>query len=141
MAAQRRYVEFGGGSTWISLSSIHPSGCESGPEYQSPCPWCVLLSPLGTDVHPGSCGKRSHYKAEICDPVVDDMDYPESEEMLKRYPLDLVGISTYTHSLPDVQMTINLVRKQNPNAKVVLGGPHCAMFPDYAIQLKGRMRF
>jgi radical SAM superfamily enzyme YgiQ (UPF0313 family) len=56
--------------------------------------------------------------------------------MLKRYPLDLVGISTYTHSLPDVQMTVNLVRKLAPSARIVLGGPHCAMFPDYAIQLQ-----
>ena len=48
-----------------------------------------------------------------------------------------MGISTYTHSLADVQMTMNTVRKLNPKAKIVLGGPHCAMFPDYAIQLKG----
>ena len=34
-------------------------------------------------------------------------------------------------------MTINTVRKLNPNAKIVLGGPHCAMFPEYAIGLKG----
>jgi radical SAM superfamily enzyme YgiQ (UPF0313 family) len=81
--------------------------------------------------------KRSHYIAEICDPVVDDLDYPDFELMLKRYPLDLVGIEAYTHSLPDVQMTINLVRKLNPNAKIILGGPHCAMFPDYAIQIEG----
>jgi len=81
--------------------------------------------------------KRSHYIAEICDPVVDDLDYPDFELMLKRYPLDLVGIEAYTHSLPDVQMTINLVRKLNPNAKIILGGPHCAMFPEYAIQIEG----
>ena len=55
--------------------------------------------------------------------------------MLKGVSLDLVGISTYTHSLPDVQMTINIVRKLNPNACIVLGGPHCAMFPDYAIKI------
>jgi radical SAM superfamily enzyme YgiQ (UPF0313 family) len=65
------------------------------------------------------------------------LDYPDFELMLKRYPLDLVGIEAYTHSLPDVQMTINLVRKLNPNAKIILGGPHCAMFPDYAIQIEG----
>jgi radical SAM superfamily enzyme YgiQ (UPF0313 family) len=34
-------------------------------------------------------------------------------------------------------MTINLVRKINPNAKIILGGPHCAMFPEYSIQLEG----
>ena len=93
--------------------------------------------PLGLMYIQAAIEKRSHYKAEICDPVVDDLDYPDFEEMLKRYPLDLVGISTYTHSLPDVQMTVNLIRKINPNAIVVLGGPHCAMFPDYAAMLQG----
>ena len=57
--------------------------------------------------------KRSHYTAEIVDPVVEDIDYPDFEEMLKNINLDLVGISTYTHSLPDVQMTINIVSKLN----------------------------
>ncbi len=91
--------------------------------------------PLGLMYIQAAVEKRSGYKAEIFDPVVDDLDYPEFEEQLKRYPLDLVGISTYTHSLPDVQMTINTVRKLSPNAKIVLGGPHCSMFPDYAAQL------
>jgi len=93
--------------------------------------------PLGLMHIQAAVEKRSSFKAEICDPVVDNLDYPDFEQMLKRYPLDLVGISTYTHSLPDVQMTINLVRKLNPNAHIVLGGPHCAMFPEYAVQLKG----
>lgn len=93
--------------------------------------------PLGLMYVQAAIEKRSHYKAEICDPVVDDLDYPEFEEMLRRYPLDLVGISAFTHSLPDVQMTINLVRKINPAANIILGGPHPAMFPEYAIQLQG----
>lgn len=91
--------------------------------------------PLGLMYIQAAVEKRTPWTAEIYDPVVDDLDYPEFEQQLKRYPLDLVGISTYTHSLPDTQMTINLVRKINPNAKIVLGGPHCAMFPDYAIEL------
>ena len=81
--------------------------------------------------------KRSNYRAEIVDPVVEDFDYPEFKEMLKGYPLDLVGISTYTHSLPDVQKTINIVREISKDAVIILGGPHCAMFPEYAIQLEG----
>lgn len=93
--------------------------------------------PLGLMHIQSGIEKRSSYKAEICDPVIENLDYPDFEQMLKRYPLDLVGISTYTHSLPDVQMTMNLVRKLNPNAQIVLGGPHCAMFPEYAMQLQG----
>ncbi len=92
--------------------------------------------PLGLMYIQAAIEKRSGFKAEIFDPVVDDLDYPDFEAQLKRYPLDLVGISCYTHSLPDVQMTVNTVRKLNPNAKIVLGGPHCSMFPDYAAGLR-----
>ena len=34
--------------------------------------------------------------------------------MLRGVNLDLVGDSTYTHSLPDVQMTVNIVIKLIP---------------------------
>ncbi len=91
--------------------------------------------PLGLMYIQASVEKRTPWKAEIYDPVVDNLDYPDFEQQLKRYPLDLVGISAFTHSLPDVQQTINTVRKLNPAAKIVLGGPHCSMFPDYAAQL------
>ena len=93
--------------------------------------------PLGLMYLQSAVEKQTPWKAEIYDPVVDNLDFPEFEEQLKRYPLDLVGITAYTHSLADVQMTVNIVRKLNPKAKIVLGGPHCAMFPDYAAQLPG----
>jgi len=93
--------------------------------------------PLGLMYIQAAVEKRLGKTVEIFDPVVDDLDYPEFERQLARYDLDLVGIETYTHSLPDVQMTINVIRKRNPNAKIVLGGPHCSMFPEYAISIKG----
>ena len=93
--------------------------------------------PLGLQYVQASVEARTGFKAEIFDPVVDDLDFPDFEDQLKRYPLDLVGIEAYTHSLADVQMSINIVRKLNPNATIVVGGPHCSMFPEYAIQLDG----
>ncbi len=93
--------------------------------------------PLGLMYIQAAVEKRMGKTVEIFDSVVDDLDYPEFERQLARYDLDLVGIEAYTHSLPDVQMTINIVRKLNPNAVIVLGGPHCTMFPEYAIGLGG----
>ena len=93
--------------------------------------------PLALMYLQASIEKRTSHKAEVYDAIVDDMDHPEFEAGLKRHDLDFVGISTYTHSLPDVQVTINAVRKLNPNAHISLGGPHPIMFPDYAIGLDG----
>ena len=77
----------------------------------------------------------SSYVVDILDGVVGNQDYPEYEENLKQYNLDLVGISCLTHSIADTQMTANIVRKLNPNAIIVLGGPHCEMFPEYAMAM------
>ncbi|MCB9760888.1 MAG: cobalamin B12-binding domain-containing protein [Alphaproteobacteria bacterium] len=81
--------------------------------------------------------KYTPFQAEIYDGVVDDLDHQDFDAGLAKHDLDVVGISTYTHSLPDVQMVINNVRKRNPNAHIILGGPHPIMFPEYAVQLDG----
>jgi anaerobic magnesium-protoporphyrin IX monomethyl ester cyclase len=93
--------------------------------------------PLGLMYLQASLEKRTPFRAEIFDPVVDDLDYPEFEKQLRNYPLDFVGVSAFTHCLPDVQMTVNLIRKINPNARIFLGGPHSNMFPDYAMGMAG----
>jgi radical SAM superfamily enzyme YgiQ (UPF0313 family) len=93
--------------------------------------------PLGLMYLQASLEKRTPLRCEIYDAIVDDMDHPEFEKGLDRYDLDVVGISAYTHSLPDVQLSIDAVRKRNPRAKIVLGGPHPIMFPEYAIGLRG----
>ncbi|MFM7200831.1 MAG: B12-binding domain-containing radical SAM protein [Myxococcota bacterium] len=93
--------------------------------------------PLGLMYLQASLEKRTAHRAEIFDPTVGNLDYPMVEQKLRGYDLDVVGISTYTHALPDVAMMIRLVKKYNPRAHVVLGGPHCSMFPDLAAEIEG----
>ena len=93
--------------------------------------------PLGLMYIQAAIEKNTSLKAEIFDGVVDDMNHEDYDAGLAKHDLDVVGISCYTHSLPDVQMVINNVRKRNPNAHIVLGGPHPIMFPEYAIGLDG----
>ncbi len=93
--------------------------------------------PLGLMHMQAAVEKSTPYRVEIFDPVVDDLDYPDFERQLRSYPLDVVGISAFTHCLPDVQRTINAVLNINPKARIVLGGPHPSMFPEYAMGLAG----
>ena len=72
--------------------------------------------PLGLMYIQAAIEKYTPFKAEIYDGVVDDLDHADFDRGLAQYDLDVVGISAYTHSLPDVQMTINNVRKRNPKA-------------------------
>ncbi len=96
-----------------------------------------VFPPLGLQYVQASVEAHTPWKAEIYDPVLDDLDYPDFEQQLKRYNLDVVGISAFTHCVTDVQLTVNAVKKINPNAKVILGGPHPVMFPEYAMGMDG----
>ncbi len=93
--------------------------------------------PLGLMYLQASLEKRTSMRAEIFDPTVGALDYPDVEKRMRDYDWDLVGISTFTHALPDVAMMIRLIRKYNPNAQIILGGPHCSMFPEFAVRLEG----
>jgi len=93
--------------------------------------------PLGLMYLQASLEKRTHHRAEIFDCTVGNLDYPDVEKKIRNYDLDVVGISTFTHALPDVQMMVNMVRKYNPNAHIILGGPHTSMFPEFAAEMKG----
>lgn len=93
--------------------------------------------PLGLMYLQASIEKFTPFRADIFDPTTDNLDYPEVERRLRKVELDVVCIGAYTHALPDVQMMINLTRKYNPRARIILGGPHCSMFPEYAISMKG----
>lgn len=91
--------------------------------------------PLGLMYLQAALEKHTHYRCEIYDAVVDNLNHDDFDKGLADYDLDIVGISTYTHSLPDVQQVINNVKKRNPNAVIILGGPHPIMFPEYSIAL------
>ncbi len=93
--------------------------------------------PLGLMYLQAAIEKRTSHRCDIYDPVIDNLDHPAFDRGLRRYDLDIVGISAYTHSLPDVQMSIQAVRRHNPDARIILGGPHPIMFPEQAAGLKG----
>jgi radical SAM superfamily enzyme YgiQ (UPF0313 family) len=93
--------------------------------------------PLGLMYLQAAVEKRTAYRAELLDAVVDDLDHPEFARRLAAHELDFVGITCTTHSLPDVQLAIDAVKRINPRAHVSLGGPHPIMFPEAAIGLRG----
>jgi len=93
--------------------------------------------PLGLMYLQAALEKHTRYRCEVYDAIVDDLNHDAFEKGLSNYDLDIVGISAYTHSIPDVQQCINVVKKRNPNAFIMLGGPHPIMFPEYSIGMQG----
>lgn len=48
--------------------------------------------------------------------------------------VDAVGITVLSSSFNEVKSLIHLIRQQNPNLPILIGGPHCALLPEYALE-------
>ena len=51
--------------------------------------------------------------------------------------VDLVGITVLTNSLKNTIELIKLIKSNHPNLPVVIGGPHCTLFPKKSIEETG----
>jgi radical SAM superfamily enzyme YgiQ (UPF0313 family) len=80
---------------------------------------------------------HSHHHVEILDAQVEQLDYTRLEGRLKHIAFDVVGITVMTLTLIDVIRTIDLVKKTNPECKVVVGGPHVHLFPEEMLNITG----
>jgi len=93
---------------------------------------------------------HTKHKVDVLDTQPPGWDYDELREVLRGYQLDVVGITAMTFTLIDVVLTCKLVRDINPEAIIVLGGPHVHLYPeetirreevDFLIQGEGEIAF
>ncbi len=79
--------------------------------------------------------KYTSHQIEVLDAQVEEMDYQELEEELKKRKPDLVGITTMTFTLLDVIRCCEIIKKINSKIKIVLGGPHVNIYPAETVNL------
>jgi anaerobic magnesium-protoporphyrin IX monomethyl ester cyclase len=87
-------------------------------------------------------------EVKIADCQVDGMDITDLKKILFNYQPDVVGLTAMTFTLIDVKQVIDAVRLYT-KAKIILGGPHVAVYPDrcfdlnvdYAIVGEGEIKF
>jgi len=73
-------------------------------------------------------------EVRIVDCQVDGMKIDDLEKILQEYRPDVVGLTVMTFTLIDVKQVIHAVRLWT-NAKIILGGPHVAVYPDRCFDL------
>lgn len=69
-------------------------------------------------------------KVGVLDATVDQLDYAQIEEYIRRESPDVVGIQTMTYTLIDSLETAKVAKKVNKNIHVCLGGPHISIYPE-----------
>lgn len=90
--------------------------------------------PLGLLFLAGYLEDHSSHEVEVVDTQPVGWDYPRLEAELAERDFDVCGITAMTFTLIDVIKTCNAVRKVNPRAKIILGGPHVHLFPEETIR-------
>lgn len=63
------------------------------------------------------------------DAQLDNLAPENMVDRLEEMEPDLVGLTTWTDFWYPVWKTAKLIRKKLPHCKIVLGGPHCSVFP------------
>jgi anaerobic magnesium-protoporphyrin IX monomethyl ester cyclase len=89
--------------------------------------------PLGLLCLAGYMEANSSHKAEVIDAQPPGWDYDALQRQIEQRDFDVCGVTAMTFTLIDVIKTCEVVRRANPSAKIVLGGPHVHLFPDETI--------
>jgi anaerobic magnesium-protoporphyrin IX monomethyl ester cyclase len=93
--------------------------------------------PLGLMYVAAYLKKYSDHKILFYDSIAEETGYKYMEKLVKKVTPDVVGIQCVTFTMIDVMKTIRIVKKANPNIKIILGGPHVNIYPYETMAIKG----
>lgn len=73
---------------------------------------------------------RPEVEVRVVDCVLEDISFPQLRAIISAYHPDLIGITTYLHSLRDLSFTLKLVRESLPSCFICLGGANTRHYAD-----------
>jgi anaerobic magnesium-protoporphyrin IX monomethyl ester cyclase len=78
--------------------------------------------------------QNPRHTAKVLDSQVEELDYDQIKEYIKKEQPDVVGIAAITFTLLDSLFCAKMVKEADPNIKIVFGGPHATLFPNETIE-------
>jgi radical SAM superfamily enzyme YgiQ (UPF0313 family) len=119
-------AEPAGGRTRVLLIKCN---CDANdPKYPT------VTHPLGIMSIAAYLRKNYGCDARIIDLRVTRFDPDELEAVIREYSPDVVGISALTYESDAIGTVAGCAKKVNPDAPVLLGGPHATAYPAKAIE-------
>lgn len=79
--------------------------------------------------------KEKDCEIKLIDAPTEELDYPQLKEMIKKFAPQIVGISAMSFTIIDALKTAAAVKENNPQTKVVMGGPHPHIFGKETLDL------
>ncbi|MEW6008479.1 MAG: radical SAM protein [Candidatus Omnitrophota bacterium] len=89
--------------------------------------WQNLEMPLGV-MYIAAQLEREGYRVNIKDYEVERFEKSEFEKLISRFKPDVIGVSFRSSSYASAKKICSLIKKMNPDIKIVLGGQHASAF-------------
>ena len=84
--------------------------------------------PLGL-AYLGAVARENGFNVRIIDAPAENMTLRDLGREIKYFDPDIVGITATTPMIPDAYTVAHLAKTINPNAYVIIGGPHVTFLP------------
>lgn len=91
--------------------------------------------PLGLLYLASVIRKDSPYKVAVLDTLAEELSHEEIERRIQNNKPDVVGLSIMTFTLIDCMIISKMIKKIDPEIKIIWGGPHVNIFPEESISL------
>ncbi|MCZ7586243.1 MAG: cobalamin-dependent protein [Deltaproteobacteria bacterium] len=100
--------------------------------------FAYLFPPLAVMTLSSYLKRETKHTIDVMDCQPTDLGWDDIAGRVRDTQPDVVGVTApATHCLVDVRKTIEAVRRANPNAFVVLGGPHVNAYPEQSARFPG----
>ena len=85
--------------------------------------------PLGL-AYLASIARLEGHDVAIVDSLAEGICFEELKERIRHFYPDMVGITATTSMIPDAYETARIAKEVNPDAVVLIGGPHVTFLPE-----------
>lgn len=101
-----------------------------GPDFMRQADATRRLPPMGLLYIAAYLRDHTDHEVMVLDSQVEDLKYDAIEDRIRAYKPDIVGITTYTHTLLDSLEIARRAKRVNPRIFVVMGGHHPSIYPE-----------
>lgn len=79
--------------------------------------------------------KGANYKIQVIDGPTENLNRAQLKERIKEFNPDIVGITAMSFTIIDALKTAKIAKENNPEVKIILGGPHVNIFGRETLEL------
>ncbi|MHA1617242.1 MAG: B12-binding domain-containing radical SAM protein [Candidatus Njordarchaeales archaeon] len=93
----------------------------------------VTGPPLGL-AYLAAVARENGFTVKIIDAVAENLSLKELSREIKFFDPDVVGVTATTPMIPDAYAVAHITKMINPNALVIIGGPHVTFLPERTLR-------